>query len=89
MCGIWTAKTPESVLRLSSVCPWSSKREKIPSSVVSALRSSSVITPFNACSKLVIRGDRFGDDGDPDLGVGSTGPNGLLSVFSVGTEEGT
>lgn len=59
------------------------------SSVVSASNSSPLTTLPSASSRLVIRGDRFGDIGDPDLGIESTGSDGLLSAISDGIEEGT
>ena len=77
MCGILTVTSSESEFRLSSGSPWSAKHEGVlvgcetPSSAVSASKSSLSITPPNASNKLVIRGDRFGDIGDLDLGVES------------------
>ena len=84
-----------SVSRLSSESSWSTKCEgdpigcRISPSVVSASRSSPPITPCKACNRLVIRGDRFGDIGDLNLGVDSMGSDEFPSGLSVGTEEGT
>ena len=82
----------ESVVRMS----WESPIREgisiacgIPSPVVSASRSSTLITPFKASSNPVIREDRFGDIGGPDLYAVSPGSNEISPAFSDGTEEGT
>ena len=88
VCGIWAVASSESVHRLPSGSPWSTKCGGIStacglsSSVVSASKSPSLITPFSANSRLFIRGDRFGEIGDSDLEESQ-------SACSVGAEEGT
>ena len=82
----------ESAVRVSwesPKCEGISTACGIPSSVVSASRSSTLITPFKASSRPVIREDRFGDIGGPGLYVVSPGSNEISSAFSDGTEEGT
>lgn len=86
--------TSSESVRLSSGLPSSTRREgssvvcMAPSSVVSVSRSSSLMTPCSASNRLVILGDRFGDIGDPSLGVESRDSGVFLPSPSVELEEG-
>lgn len=60
-----------------------------PSSVGSISGSPSLITPFNASRRPVIRGDRFGDVGRSELHGRSIGSGEATSPPCFGTEEGT
>ena len=59
--------------------------EGVSSSVVPYSVSSPLITPFNASNRPVIRGDRLGEVGGPEL---DTERGEVQSSFSVAAEEG-
>jgi hypothetical protein len=89
--GIWI----ESVIVASSGSPPPRIREEISKAcgtatfVSSASRPLSLITPFSASRRPVIRGDRLGDIGCSELGVESGVLGEVPSTLSVGTEEWT
>ena len=58
-------------------------------SIASVSGSPSLITPFSASKRPVIRGERVGDTGNSESRSKPIGLDEGPSPFSVGTEEGT
>jgi hypothetical protein len=93
VCETRTVKLSESIARSPSfpssrVCEENSLVSGTGSPVVSESGSSSLITPFSARRRPVIRGDRLGDVGGLELDARLMGLDEASSPSSVGTEEG-
>lgn len=74
---------PSSYVPSSRICEENSIVRGTGSSVASVSGSSSLITPFNASRRPVIRGDRLGDIGGSEPGARSMDLDGVPSPFSV------